>query len=307
MSITEASDAPALREELRALTAAARASIEWFEACGGEDVPVEGDPAAVLAMLDPARSAGRAGSPARARPVAPAGSAAPSTPRPTPIAASPAAATAPAAPPPRPIEPRVADLDDGERRKRLAVIAETVQGCARCGLHAGRKQTVFARGNPSAQICFVGEGPGADEDAQGLPFVGKAGQLLDKMITAMGLSQEDVYIANVVKCRPPNNRTPEASEMASCLPYLDEQLDIVRPRVIVALGATAVRGLLGPVEGITKIRGTWRLYRASIPLMPTFHPAYVLRQPTKEIRGMVWSDLQQVLKEVGRAVPGRAG
>ncbi len=290
-----------LREELRALAASARASIDWLETSGVDDVPVEGDPAAVLALLDPARPATRAGAAARPRPAAPAPM------RAAPVASPPA--PAPPAPPVKvPAETRPSmPLGDGERRARLSVIAETVKGCSRCGLHADRKQTVFARGNPNAAICFVGEGPGADEDAQGLPFVGKAGQLLDKMIAAMGLSQDDVYIANIVKCRPPNNRTPEASEMASCLPYLDEQLDIVQPRVIVALGSTAVKGLLGPVEGITKIRGTWRLYRASIPLMPTFHPAYVLRQPTKEIRGMVWSDLQQVLKEVGRSVPTRGG
>ncbi|NUP07912.1 MAG: uracil-DNA glycosylase [Polyangiaceae bacterium] len=191
------------------------------------------------------------------------------------------------------------------RRNHLAVLADTVKACTRCGLHASRKQTVFSRGNPDAELCFIGEGPGADEDAQGLPFVGKAGQLLDKMIAGMGLKQDDVYIANCVKCRPPNNRVPEPSEMASCVPYLQEQLEVIRPRVIVALGGTAVRGLLGPTDGITKIRGKWRLYRASIPVMPTFHPAYVLRQPTKEVRAMVWSDLQQVLKELGRPVPTR--
>lgn len=188
-----------------------------------------------------------------------------------------------------------------QRGPRLSVLQQTVQGCTRCGLHEERTQTVFARGNPNAELCFVGEGPGFEEDRDGLPFVGKAGQLLDKMIHAMGLSGDDVYIANIVKCRPPNNRTPEASEMSACLPYLVEQLDVVRPKVIVALGSTALRGLLGSSNGITRARGAWRLYRASIPVMPTFHPAYVLRQPTKEIRGMVWSDLQQVLARLGRA------
>jgi uracil-DNA glycosylase family 4 len=192
-----------------------------------------------------------------------------------------------------------------ERRARLSVLAETVKNCTRCGLHAGRQQTVFSRGDPGAELCFVGEGPGADEDAQGEPFVGKAGQLLDKMIAAMGLRRDEVYIANCVKCRPPNNRTPEAPEMASCMPYLHEQLEVIRPRVIVALGATALRGLMGTTEGITKVRGTWRLYQGAIPVMPTFHPSYVLRMETKEVRGMVWSDLQQVLKELGRSPPAR--
>lgn len=192
-------------------------------------------------------------------------------------------------------------LTPEQRVPRLSVLQEAVQGCTRCGLHQERTQTVFARGNPNAELCFIGEGPGFEEDRDGLPFVGKAGQLLDKMIHAMGLKGDEVYIANVVKCRPPNNRTPEASEMSACLPYLVEQLDVVRPKVIVALGSTALRGLLGSSDGITRARGSWRLYRASIPVMPTFHPAYVLRQPTKEIRGMVWSDLQQVLARLGRA------
>jgi uracil-DNA glycosylase len=156
-----------------------------------------------------------------------------------------------------------------------------------------------------AEICFVGEGPGADEDRLGEPFVGKAGQLLDKMIQAMGLGPDDVYICNVVKCRPPDNRTPEPTEMATCLPFLQQQLAVIEPKVIVALGGTALRGLVGPTEGITKARGTWRLFRGSIPLMPTFHPAYVLRQPTREVKAMVWSDLQQALKQLGRPIPAK--
>ena len=195
-------------------------------------------------------------------------------------------------------------LSNEERRAKLQLIDERVKACVACGLHQGRSQTVFSRGDPSAELCFVGEGPGADEDREGLPFVGKAGQLLDKMIQAMGLGPNDVYICNVVKCRPPENRTPEASEMATCLPYLQEQLEVVAPKVIVALGSTALKGLMGPSEGITKARGSWRLFRGKIPLMPTFHPAYVLRQPTREIKGMVWSDLQQVLKHLGRSPKG---
>ena len=192
-----------------------------------------------------------------------------------------------------------------ERVRRLELVNQRVQSCVACGLHKARDRTVFSRGSPTADLCFVGEGPGEEEDRQGSPFVGKAGQLLDKMIAAMGLHRDDVYVCNVVKCRPPDNRTPEPSEMATCLPFLNEQLDIVRPKAIVALGGTALKGLMGPSEGITKARGSWRLYRGQTPLMPTFHPAYVLRQPTREVKAQVWSDLQQVLQRLGRQVPVR--
>jgi DNA polymerase len=185
-------------------------------------------------------------------------------------------------------------------RVRLEVLAEEVKSCTKCALYAGRKQAVFARGNPAAEVCFVGEGPGADEDAEGFPFVGKAGQLLDRMIAAMGYGRDDVYICNIVKCRPPNNRKPEPDEMGQCMPYLREQLDLVAPKVIVALGATAVEGLLGAGGGITRLRGQWKLYR-TIPVMPTFHPAYLLRTP--EAKREVWADLQAVLKHLGRMPP----
>jgi uracil-DNA glycosylase len=183
---------------------------------------------------------------------------------------------------------------------RLVEMADEVRACTKCGLHKGRKQAVFARGNPQAELCFVGEGPGADEDEQGFPFVGKAGQLLDKMIAAMGYDRDEVYVCNIVKCRPPDNRKPEPDEMAACKPYLREQLEIVGPKVIVALGATAVEGLIGMSGGITRIRGQWKLYR-TIPVMPTFHPAYLLRNPASKRE--VWADLQAVLKQLGRSVP----
>jgi DNA polymerase len=183
------------------------------------------------------------------------------------------------------------------------VLAETVRGCTRCALHVERKQTVFARGNGSSGLCFIGEGPGADEDAQGFPFVGAAGQLLDRMIAAMGIERDDVYVCNIVKCRPPQNRTPEPEEMNACMPFLTEQLSIVEPQVIVALGKTAVQGLFGTVEGITRIRGRWRLYQQRIAVMPTFHPAYLLRNPAAKRE--VWADLQMVLKHMGRSVPGK--
>jgi uracil-DNA glycosylase len=171
-------------------------------------------------------------------------------------------------------------------------------------LHEKRRQTVFSRGDPFAELAFVGEGPGAEEDAQGAPFVGPAGLLLDRMIAAMGYHRDAVYVANIVKCRPPNNRKPEPEEMASCMPYLVQQLGMVKPKVIVALGATAVQGLCGTTEGITRMRGKWKLYKGSIPIMPTFHPAYLLRTPSAKRE--VWADLQEVMKHLGRPAPSRA-
>lgn len=197
------------------------------------------------------------------------------------------------------IGPASGQADD--RRMRLALLAEEVRPCTKCPLCESRTQTVFARGNPFAEVCFVGEGPGADEDAQGEPFVGAAGRLLDKMVVAMGYKRDDVYICNIVKCRPPNNRKPEPSEMEACLPYLRDQLALVKPKVIVALGATAVTGLTGTTEGITRLRGKWKLYKGATPIMPTFHPAYLLRNPAAKRE--VWSDLQEVMKHLGKPVP----
>lgn len=193
--------------------------------------------------------------------------------------------------------------DPAARRARLVELASEMRGCERCALHRQRSQIVFSRGNPEAELCFIGEGPGADEDARGVPFVGRAGQLLDRMIAAMGFSEDEVYICNIVKCRPPENRKPLPEEMASCSPYLAEQLALVSPKVIVALGATATEGLLGSLPGgISRIRGQWKLYNRMIPLMPTFHPAYVLRSP-KMTRPLVWADLQAVAERLGRPVP----
>ncbi len=194
-------------------------------------------------------------------------------------------------------------LTQAERTEKLAVLQQSIVNCTRCRLHEQRTQTVFARGTGSSGLCFIGEGPGADEDAQGFPFVGKAGQLLDKMISAMGLSRDDVYVCNIVKCRPPNNRKPAPDEMATCQPYLERQLELLQPEVMVALGATAVEGLLGITEGITRMRGKWKLYRGSIPVMPTFHPAYLLRNPSA--KHPVWDDMCEVLKQMGRPVPER--
>ncbi len=203
----------------------------------------------------------------------------------------------------RKLEPIEAEevISKSERESRLKVLQESIVGCTQCGLHEKRTQTVFARGTGSSGLCFVGEGPGADEDAQGFPFVGKAGQLLDRMISAMGLSRDEVYVCNIVKCRPPDNRKPTPEEMAACTPYLEKQLDLLQPDVIVALGATAVEGLLGISEGITRMRGKWKLYKGRVPVMPTFHPAYLLRSPNAKLP--VWEDMCEVLKHMGRPVP----
>lgn len=195
---------------------------------------------------------------------------------------------APAAPPP----PR--ELPDAaERQAALLALAQRISPCRECRLCEQRTQTVFARGSGQSGVCFLGEGPGFDEDRLGEPFVGKAGQLLDKMIGAMGIERDDVYVCNIVKCRPPNNRKPAPDEMQACRHYLTEQLELVAPRVIVALGATAVEGLLGSTGGITRIRGRWRLYKGRIPVMPTFHPAYLLRNP--RAKREVWDDLKAVM------------
>jgi len=177
--------------------------------------------------------------------------------------------------------------------------------CVKCPhLASSRKNVVFGVGSIDAQIMFIGEAPGADEDAQGEPFVGKAGQLLTKIIQTMGLSRETVYIGNILKCRPDTpgqsagNRKPTSEEMETCIPFLHEQIDLIRPRVIVALGATAVEGLLGKTIGITRLRGNWKTYRG-IPLMPTYHPAYLLRNQAMSEKRRVWEDMLQVMERIG--------
>lgn len=187
----------------------------------------------------------------------------------------------------------------------LAELARTVAECRLCPLAGTRTQTVFSDGSPSARVMFVGEAPGADEDAQGIPFVGRAGQLLTKMIEAgMGLQRRDVYIANVLKCRPPGNRNPEPAEIASCRGYLEAQIRLVKPEVIVALGKFAAQFLLGTEEGIMRIRGKWGEFRG-IPVMPTFHPSFLLRQP--ERKRDAWEDLLAVLERLGLPAPPTGG
>jgi DNA polymerase len=175
----------------------------------------------------------------------------------------------------------------------LEELGKAICDCLACPLGGHRLRFVFGEGNPRAGLLFIGEGPGRDEDLQGRPFVGRAGELLDRMLAAIGLERSQVYIANVVKCRPPDNRTPTPPEAQRCLPYLRRQIELIRPRVIVTLGNTPLRELLGVQTGITRIRGQWQRLDmlGGIPVMPTFHPAYVLRQYTQEVRRAVWNDL----------------
>jgi len=182
------------------------------------------------------------------------------------------------------------------KAKTLEELRGAIGDCRRCKLWSGRTHLVFGVGNPKARLMFIGEGPGRDEDLQGEPFVGRAGQLLTDIITkGMGLKREDVYIANVVKCRPPENRNPEPDEVASCEPFLKKQIDIVRPEIIIALGKFAVQTLLQSKVPITKLRGNWHSYHG-IKLMPTFHPAYLLRNPGD--KKLVWEDIKKVIKEM---------
>jgi DNA polymerase len=184
----------------------------------------------------------------------------------------------------------------------LAAIREYIGDCTRCRLHTGRTKLVFGVGNPNADIMFVGEGPGADEDAQGEPFVGRAGQLLNNMIAAMGIRREDVYIANVVKCRPPGNRAPEKDEADTCSPFLMQQIDVVKPKVIVALGATAAKNLLMMNDSMGALRGHWYDFRGT-KLVVTYHPAYLLRDPRQKKE--TWKDLQMVMKFLGLKPPAK--
>ena len=209
-----------------------------------------------------------------------------------------------------PMPPDVTGLD---RQGKLKVLTEMdqreVRICRKCELHRTRTQTVFGEGDADAQLMFVGEGPGQNEDEQGRPFVGRAGEQLDRQIAAMGLRREQVFIANVVKCRPPNNRAPNPVETDACAAYLHRQIAIIQPRVIVTLGGPAMKLLLPQVKlGITKLRGTWHEYHppwggAPVAVMPTFHPAYLLRAYTRDNRMKVWSDLQAVMKKLGLPTP----
>jgi len=203
---------------------------------------------------------------------------------PAPEAPRPAQPAAPAAPP---------TARSTEREQRMEKLKAGCLTCTKCPLAQGRTKVVFGQGATDAELLFVGEGPGADEDRTGIAFIGRAGQLLTKIIEAMGFSRDDVFIANIIKCRPPQNRTPNKTEIDNCLPYLLEQISIIRPKVICALGSPAARTLLGTDRSISRIRGQWfDFYGAK--LMPTFHPAYLLRTPADKKK--VWEDMQKVMQ-----------
>src|ERR1019366_4412707 len=196
-----------------------------------------------------------------------------------------------------------APVPAAERAAALAAIQEEIGDCTRCPLaYAGRHKIVFGDGSPTARLMFVGEGPGADEDAQGLPFVGKAGQLLNNMIAAMGLARSEIYIANIVKCRPPGNRVPEPLEANTCSQFLLRQIDVVQPEVIVALGSTAAIYLLGVRRSLSALRGHWHACRGA-KLAVTYHPAFLLRDPRQKAEA--WKDLQMVMAELGLTPPAR--
>jgi uracil-DNA glycosylase family 4 len=262
------------RAELAQIAREARRHLAWLRDAGVRDVPPPSAP--------PAPSASPPVGPA------PAGRAVPAE----------APGEPPPAAPPRP-PGKYSPSDKGCGSAPLLAAREELGECQRCKLGRTRTKLVFGVGNPAAELMFVGEGPGADEDRQGEPFVGRAGQLLTKMIEAMGYRREDVYIANVVKCRPPENRNPEPDEMDACEPFLRAQIAAVRPKVIVALGKIAVQALLRETTAISRLRGRWSSYEG-VKLMPTFHPAYLLRSPDEKRKA--WDDLQLVMKELGRSV-----
>ncbi len=204
-----------------------------------------------------------------------------------------------------------AELSVEAKAAAFAELRRRAMACVKCPhLASSRKNVVFGVGDINAQLMFVGEAPGADEDQQGEPFVGKAGQLLTKIIQAMGLSREKVYIANILKCRPDTpgqasgNRKPTLEEMQTCLPYLQQQIDLIRPKVMVALGATAVEGLLGKTQGITRLRGHWQSYRGT-PLMPTYHPAFLLRNQAMSEKRRVWEDMLRVMEKLGMPISAK--
>ena len=279
----------ALRELLRSL----RAQLEWQRDCGAAWVPrraAGGDaPAARVAARRPTGGS-HAGDAAPPPAVGSRGRGADRE-----VDRREAAA---AAAPPRLVHTEELFSDPGLRAATtLAALREHIGDCQRCKLAGGRTHLVFGVGNPSAALMFVGEGPGADEDLQGEPFVGRAGQLLTEIISkGMKLRRQDVYIANVIKCRPPGNRNPEPDEIAACMPFLARQIELVRPRVIVALGTFAAQTLLGVKTPITRMRGVWQEYRG-VKVMPTFHPAYLLRNPND--KRLVWADIKLVMAELG--------
>jgi DNA polymerase len=291
------------RDEYAALVRAVAAHVELERSFGIESWSLPAPPAAAPAAKAPApRTWPREAAPPR--PAAPP----PAAPREAapklapPPSATPKEAAAMPEPPARVATPDSADLFGAQRcdiqipeglsrQEQLDYLEQAMQPCARCTLRKGAKQIVFGVGHAEAELMFIGEAPGHDEDVQGIPFVGKAGQLLTKIIEAMGMSRDEVYIANLCKCRPPENRAPTPEEMDACRPYLLKQIEIIGPKIICLLGATAVRGLLQSKDSISKIRGQFLLWRG-LRVMPTFHPAYLLRNPAE--KRAVWEDVQKI-------------
>lgn len=282
---------------------AAIQQLQDLKAQGVRFVPVSSD--ALAALSAPARAAIRpaamsSAAPAAAevaRQVAPA---APIVPKSAELKPAPSLIQTPT--------PVLPSLSPEAKSAAFAELQQRVMACVKCAhLASSRTNVVFGVGNIDAQLMFVGEAPGADEDAQGEPFVGKAGQLLTKIIQTMGLQRGDVYIANILKCRPDTpgqsagNRKPMPEEMQTCISYLHEQIDLIRPKVLVALGATAVEGLLGKTAGITRLRGNWQTYRG-ISLMPTYHPAYLLRNQALSEKRRVWEDMLQVMEKLAMPI-----
>lgn len=216
---------------------------------------------------------------------------------------TPATPTAPAKPAPTPTKtakPATAVKVNATGCADMDAITLKISSCTQCSLAKTRTNTVPGQGSNSPEIMFIGEAPGAKEDEQGRPFVGRSGNFLEKMIVAMGYSRETVFIGNILKCRPPDNRKPTQEEIDICIPYLKQQIAVLKPKVIIALGATSVKGLLGKTPAISKLRGEWQKFEG-IPLMPTFHPAYILRNQSK--KGELWADLKKVLTFLGKTPP----
>jgi uracil-DNA glycosylase family 4 len=280
-------------EPLAALVAELRAHLTWADDAGlssGGSPPIARKPAPVAA---PGLAAKQVAVPTVATQSISVPTKLPPTPE-TPMARAPAKPAAAAA-----AMITVPGTPNAKSRLSLPTLDDVrteLGECTRCKLHKGRTNIVFGVGNPKARLVFVGEAPGEDEDLQGIPFVGRAGQLLTKMIEAMGVSRDEVYICNTVKCRPPNNRNPEPDELGACEPFLKGQLAALQAEAIVTLGKFASQALLRDETPISRLRGTWREYNG-VPLMPTFHPSYLLRSPGE--KGKVWSDLQQVMTKLG--------
>jgi DNA polymerase len=280
--------------------------LQELKAQGVRFVPVSAE--ALAGLNQPSRVAQKNISAPVAQPTArPVPTPSPAAPKPVEIKSAPTIdlpLSLPAAPPPAALPV----LSSEAKAAAFAELAQRASVCVKCpNLASSRKNVVFGVGSIDAQLMFVGEAPGADEDEQGEPFVGKAGQLLTKIIQTMGLQRGDVYIANILKCRPDTpgqsagNRKPTPEEMQTCISYLHEQIDLIRPKVLVALGATAVEGLLGKTVGITRLRGNWQTYRG-IPLMPTYHPAYLLRNQALSEKRRVWEDMLQVMEKLAMPI-----